>query len=95
MHRVPKIDHLLALRAVRTHVTVARAALVLHLTPSAVSQQLAKLESDVGVRLLRRQGREVRLTRAGTVLAGSADRIVEELGSALDAVGELSQDDRH
>ncbi|GAA4425816.1 LysR family transcriptional regulator [Georgenia halophila] len=44
------------------------AATALHLTPSAVSQQIAQLGREVGVTLLRHEGRHVRLTPAAHVL---------------------------
>jgi DNA-binding transcriptional LysR family regulator len=56
------------LRAVADHGTVTAAAAVLFLTPSAVSQQIAALEAEVGQRLLVRNGRGVRLTTAGRIL---------------------------
>ncbi|NJC69912.1 LysR family transcriptional regulator [Planosporangium thailandense] len=64
------------LRAVRTQGGVTAAAAVLHLTPSAVSQQLAALTREVGVALTQRVGRGVRLTPAGEALATAADDVV-------------------
>ena len=48
-----EVRQLEALRAVRAQDGVTAAAAVLHLTPSAVSQQLAALQRDVGVPLTR------------------------------------------
>ncbi|WP_017580846.1 LysR family transcriptional regulator [Nocardiopsis valliformis] len=76
------IERLRALAAVRTHGSIARAARVLHLTPSGMSQQLAKLEREVGQRLLEPDGRTVRLTHAGRVLAGHADRVLAQVAEA-------------
>src|SRR5450830_747571 len=60
------------LRAVGTHGGVTPAATVLHVTPSAVSQQLARLQREVGVPLTERVGRGLRLTPAGQALAAAA-----------------------
>lgn len=60
------------LRAVRTHGGVTAAAAVLHLTPSAVSQQLTALQHEMGVQLTERVGRGLRLTPAGDALADAA-----------------------
>lgn len=73
---------LLVLREVMRHGTIARAAESLYLTPSAVSQQLSALESQVGIQLLERGPRSVRLSFAGEVLAEHAARIAAELESA-------------
>ncbi|MBN6052743.1 LysR family transcriptional regulator [Nonomuraea sp. RK-328] len=61
---------------------VMRAAEALYLTPSAVSQQLAQLEREVGLALIDRSQRRVSLTPAGRVLAGYAERVEEELAEA-------------
>jgi DNA-binding transcriptional LysR family regulator len=61
---------------------VLRAAEALHLTSSAVSQQLAQLEREVGLPLIDRSQRSVSLTPAGRVLAGYAERVEEELAEA-------------
>jgi DNA-binding transcriptional LysR family regulator len=52
--------------------TIAAVADALRFTPSAVSQQLAVLERETGVRLLERTGRSVRLTDAALVLVRHA-----------------------
>ncbi|ADB35733.1 transcriptional regulator, LysR family [Kribbella flavida DSM 17836] len=74
------------LRALADHGTVTAAAEVLHLTPSAVSQQLAALESEVGQELLERRGRRVAITSAGRLLLSHADTILTEVERAEDAM---------
>ncbi|WP_129338896.1 LysR family transcriptional regulator [Cellulomonas endophytica] len=76
-----------ALRALRTHGGVTAAAAVLHLTPSAVSQQLAALARDVGVPLTERVGRGLRLTAAGDALADAAAEVAVALERARSAAG--------
>ncbi len=70
---------LLILRAVGLRGGVSDAAQLLHLTPSAVSQQIALLEREVGVDLLDRSQRPAGLTAAGRLLAARAERIHVEL----------------
>ncbi|GGK70923.1 LysR family transcriptional regulator [Planomonospora parontospora subsp. parontospora] len=70
------------LRAVADHRTVTAAAAALHLTPSAVSQQLAALEHEVGHRLLERDARGVRLTAVGRILLGHANEVLAQLEQA-------------
>jgi DNA-binding transcriptional LysR family regulator len=73
------LRRLRALRAVADHGTLAAAADALHLTPSAVSQQLAALEKEVARPLLEPAGRSVRLTPAAHVLLGHADALFAQL----------------
>src|SRR3954451_12791542 len=73
------LRRLRALRAVADHGTLAAAADALHLTPSAVSQQLSALEREVGHALLEPAGRSVRLTPAAHVLLGHADALFAQL----------------
>ena len=65
------------LRELRNRGTIAAVADALQYTPSAVSQQLALLEREAGVRLLERAGRGVRLTDPALVLAEHADALLE------------------
>jgi DNA-binding transcriptional LysR family regulator len=70
------------LRAVALRGGITDAAPLLHLTPSAVSQQLTQLEREVGLPLLDRSGRRIALTEAGRLLAARAERIEAELAAA-------------
>lgn len=70
------------LRALAEHGTVTAAAHALYLSPSAASQQLAALETEVGHELLERRGRSVRLTPTGAVLAAHATKIAAQLEEA-------------
>lgn len=74
------------LRALADHGTVTAAAEVLHLTPSAVSQQLAALETEVGQELLERRGRRVAITSAGRLLLSHTDAILTEVERAEQAM---------
>ncbi|GAA1842786.1 LysR family transcriptional regulator [Asanoa iriomotensis] len=70
--------------------TIAAVAEAHTYTPSAVSQQLATLEREAGVALLRRTGRRVTFTAAGHVLvqhAGAVFAAMEHTTAALAAVG--------
>ncbi|MDF2706400.1 MAG: LysR family transcriptional regulator [Nonomuraea muscovyensis] len=70
------------LRAVADHGTVTAAAAALHLTPSAVSQQLVALEHEVGHRLFTRDGRGVRLTAVGKIMLRHANEVLAQLERA-------------
>ncbi|TQJ05776.1 LysR family transcriptional regulator [Amycolatopsis cihanbeyliensis] len=70
------------LRALADHGTVTAAGNALHLSASAVSQQLAALEAEVGQELLRRKGRRVWLTSAGELLVEHANAVLAELEHA-------------
>lgn len=74
---------LLMLRAVRRAGGVQAAARVLHLTPSGISQHIAKLEAEVGLPLVDRSrrggGRSLDLTPIGQRLADGAEKLAETL----------------
>jgi DNA-binding transcriptional LysR family regulator len=69
--------HLKTLRALADHGTVTAAASALHLTPSAVSQQLTSLAKSTGCTLLEPHGRRVLLTQPAKILLDHADAIME------------------
>ncbi|WP_435228163.1 LysR family transcriptional regulator [Streptomyces sp. Tue6028] len=70
------LQRLRALHAVSVHGTVGAAAAALGYTPSAVSQQIAKLERETRTVLLERQGRGVRLTEQAERLAATAQELM-------------------
>ena len=61
------LERLRTLDALARHGSVVAASAALHVTTSAVSQQLGKLERETGRQLIARQGRGVRLTDAGQI----------------------------
>ncbi|MGW7052373.1 LysR family transcriptional regulator [Streptomyces sp. NPDC054887] len=73
------LERLRTLDALARHGSVSGAADGLHVTTSAVSQQMAKLEREVGQPLLAKNGRGVRLTDAGRLLADHAARILSQV----------------
>jgi DNA-binding transcriptional LysR family regulator len=82
------LERLRALQAVSAYGSLNAAAEILHVTTSAVSQQLAKLEREIGEPLMERDGRGVRLTRAAHVLVTHTLRAMsalEEAESEIDA----------
>jgi DNA-binding transcriptional LysR family regulator len=79
---VLELRRLRLLRELRDRGTIAAVADALQFTPSAVSQQLAILERESGVRLLERAGRGVRLTDAALVLADHAEALLERAAVA-------------
>jgi len=70
---------LTSLRAVDTHGSVVGAADALGFTPSAVSQQVKRLEKQTGVPLLERVGRGVILTDHGRHLVDAGARLLADL----------------
>src|SRR5574342_297272 len=70
-----------------------RAAERLGITQSAVSQQMAALEREMGAALLERIGRRVYLTAAGEVLAREAARLLAAAWRARDSVAAASRGD--
>jgi DNA-binding transcriptional LysR family regulator len=73
---VLNLERLRVLHAVWKTGSVVGASASLHVTTSAVSQQIARLEREVGQQLVERQGRGLRLTDAGTLLAHKAGELM-------------------
>ncbi|MFB6610404.1 LysR family transcriptional regulator [Agromyces sp. NPDC056379] len=73
------LEAVVALRSVATNGSVAAAADALGFTPSAVSQQIKRLERDTRVALLERAGRGVVLTDAGRQLVTSSATVLADL----------------
>ncbi|MDN3022708.1 LysR substrate-binding domain-containing protein [Streptomyces sp. S.PB5] len=76
------LRRLTVLRELQRRGSLARTAEALHLTPSAVSQQIAALSRELGTPLTERDGRGVRLTGQARVLLTHADAIAAQLERA-------------
>lgn len=76
------LPRLRLLRELSVRGTLSQVAEALHQSPSSVSQQLAQLEREVGVPLLRRVGRGVQLTAAAHVLVEHSDAVFTRLERA-------------
>ncbi|MFD7916723.1 MULTISPECIES: LysR family transcriptional regulator [unclassified Streptomyces] len=76
------IKKLRILRTLAEQGTVTRAAEALHMTPSAVSQQLTNLARQLGVVLLEAEGRRVRLTDAAHLVLRHTEAVFAQLERA-------------
>lgn len=70
-HRLPPLSALRAFEAAARLQGHSAAARALNVTPAAIAQQVRKLETALGARLVRREGRGLVLTPAGRHLSGS------------------------
>ncbi|MGO4491965.1 LysR family transcriptional regulator [Arthrobacter sp. 2YAF22_2] len=70
------------LRELADRGTVGATAEALRVTPSAVSQQLKTLQDELGVVLVEKSGRGVRLTEAGLAMAGAAAEVSTAMARA-------------
>lgn len=72
--RLPPLTALRAFDAAARHMSFAKAAEELHVTPAALSFQIKSLEEHLGTQVFRRLNRAVELTEAGRAMApGMAD----------------------
>ncbi|WBO63208.1 LysR family transcriptional regulator [Streptomyces camelliae] len=74
--------------------TVAATAEALHLTGSAVSQQLAALEKEAGVPLLLKRGRRLELTAEGQRLVDHAHVVLGNLAAAESDLAAMRRGER-
>jgi len=84
MASVPPVASLQAFEAVARRRSFALAATELHLTASAISHQVARLESQLGVRLFERSAHGVRLSTAGDVYLTRVSGALAAIAAATD-----------
>jgi DNA-binding transcriptional LysR family regulator len=82
---------LLSFRVVAEARSFTRAAAKLGVSQSALSHAMRQLEARLGVRLLARTTRSVAPTEAGERLLRVLSPAFDEIGSELDALGELRE----
>jgi DNA-binding transcriptional LysR family regulator len=84
------VEHIVTLRAVRRTGSVVGAAAELGYTPSAVSQQVKRLERRVGGQVLERVGRGVMLTELGRHLVEEGGEILARLERLESGLGRVA-----
>jgi LysR family transcriptional regulator for metE and metH len=85
-----EVRHLQSLVALADCGTLSRAAERVHLTQSALSHQLRWLEAHYQTRLVERDGRSLRLTRAGERLVALGRTVVDQIQAAERDVAKIA-----
>ncbi len=80
--QLPPLYALLCFVRAAHHLSIKQAAGELHLTPAAVSQQVAKLEQAVGVALFIRSPRRITLTEAGLAYLRAIEPALRQIEQA-------------
>ena len=86
--------HLDIILAVDRHGTMTAAAEALHLTQSALSHSMRKLEDQMGVKLWHREGRSLRPTQAGEHLLATANRLIPQFIFAEERLKQFARGER-
>lgn len=85
-----ELRHLRTIAAVARHGSFTKAGEELHMAQSAVSQQIRKLELELGIEVFRRSSRSVELTPEGRVVLDYAHRVIGEVDGLRDELEELT-----
>ena len=86
--------HLSIVREVEKQGSLTAAAAVLHLTQSALSHSMRKLEQQLGTPIWLREGRSLRLTQAGQFVLALANRVLPQLALAEERLHQIAQGER-
>ncbi|WP_394780399.1 LysR substrate-binding domain-containing protein [Undibacterium sp.] len=86
--------HLSIVQEVEKQGSLTAAAGVLHVTQSALSHSMKKLEQQLGTDIWLREGRSLRLTQAGQYLLAVANRVLPQLALAEERLLQFAQGER-
>ncbi|EJM95764.1 LysR family transcriptional regulator [Herbaspirillum sp. YR522] len=86
--------HLSIVQEVEKQGSLTAAAGVLHVTQSALSHSMKKLEQQLGTDVWLREGRSLRLTQAGQYLLAVANRVLPQLELAEERLRQFAQGER-
>lgn len=92
--RLPPLNSLRAFVAAARHLSLAKAADELNVTPGAVSQQIKQLEDHLGCALFRRTNRQLLLTDEGQACLPGLVEAFERMHEALRAIAQAGLDGR-
>lgn len=86
--------HLSIIQQVEQQGSLTAAANVLHVTQSALSHSIKKLEQQLGTDIWRREGRRLQLTQSGQYLLTVANRVLPQLALAEERLLQFAQGER-
>ncbi|WP_039918644.1 LysR family transcriptional regulator [Cellvibrio mixtus] len=86
--------HLAVVREVDRQGSLTAAAEKLHLTQSALSHTIKKLEQNLGTDIWLREGRSLKLTQAGQYLLAVANRVLPQLDHAAERIRQYAEGER-
>lgn len=86
--------HLEVVQAVDRHGSLTAASRRMHLTQSALSHTVRKLEEQLGTPIWHREGRRLRPTQAGEYLLGVANRLLPQIVFAETQLRQFAQGER-
>ena len=86
--------HLAIVQEVERQGSLTAAAAELHLTQSALSHSIKKLEQQLGTDIWIREGRSLRPTQAGHYLLAVAKRVLPQLDQAEERLGQFARGQR-
>jgi DNA-binding transcriptional LysR family regulator len=85
-----ELRHLRTIAAVARHGSLTKAGEELYLSQSAISQQIRRLELELGFEVFRRTSRSVELTAEGRVILACAQRVIAEVDGLHNELEELT-----
>ncbi len=86
--------HLQILSEVERQGSLTEAAKALHLTQSALSHSIKKLEASIGTPLWKKEGRKLRLTQAGMFTLKEAKRLLPQLNRLDEVLTQFAKGER-
>lgn len=87
-------SHLRILREIERQGSLTEAARSLHLTQSALSHKIRKLEDQIGTPLWSRDGRNLKFTQAGEYLLREARRLLPQLERVDEVLGQFARGEK-
>lgn len=85
-----QIDHLILFHKIASEKSISKVAAECHLSQPALSQQMRKLEDEIGLRLLDRSNRGIELTNSGKVVYKYFQQVIEVYENMLEEIKNLN-----
>ena len=87
-----ELQQLKYFRKVAQYQNVSKAATDLHISQSALSRSIAKLEDDLQVSLFDRMGKKLVLNNEGARFLVDVDRILDDIDTSVHAIGSTNNE---
>lgn len=89
-----QIDHIILFNEIAKEKSISKVAAASHISQPALSQQMQRLEEEIGLKLFARSNRGIELTEAGRIMQKYASQMIHIYGNLKEEIANYKNNNR-